>query len=52
MRDSSHSNVLFGDYPSKPNYHEFHTLPPHPDGLAASNTQSFMNFTAWISEVD
>ena len=41
MRDSSYSNLFFGDYPSKPSYHEFHTLPPHPDGLAASNTQPF-----------
>ena len=52
MRDSSYSNLFFRDYPSKPSYHAFQTLPAHPDGLAASNTQSFMNFTAWIGEVD
>jgi hypothetical protein len=27
-KDSSCSNLFFADYPSKPSYHKFHTLPP------------------------
>ena len=51
LKDRSYSNLFFGNYPPQPSYYEFHTVPPYPDGLVPPNTESFINFTAWISEV-
>ena len=51
LKDANYSNLFFGNYPPQPSYYEFHTAPPYPDGLVPPNTQSFINFTAWISEV-
>ena len=51
LKDRSYSNLFFGDYPPQPSYYEFHAVPPYPDGLVPPNTESFIKFTAWISEV-
>lgn len=51
LKDGSYSNLFFGNYPPQPSYYEFHTVPPYPAGLVPPNTESFINFTAWISDL-
>lgn len=51
LKDESYSNFFYGTYPPQPSYYEFHTVPPYPDGLVPPNSQSFINFSAWISEI-
>jgi hypothetical protein len=51
LKDGSYSNLFFGNYPPQPSYYEFHTVPPYPAGLVPPNTESFIHFTAWISDL-
>lgn len=52
LEDASYSNLFYGNYPPQPSYYEFQTAPPYPEGLVEPNTESFINFTAWISEIN
>jgi|LauGreDrversion4_2_1035121.scaffolds.fasta_scaffold91946_2 hypothetical protein len=51
LKDESYSNLFYGAYPPTPSYYEFHTVPPYPDGLVEPNTESLINFSAWISNI-
>jgi len=50
LQDDSYSNLFYATYPPIPSYYEFHTAPPYPDGLVPPNTESFINFSAWITD--
>lgn len=49
MVNDTYSNLFYGNYPPNPSYYEFHTVPPYPQGLVPPNSESFIQFDAWIS---
>ena len=51
LKNKTYSNLFFGTYPPQPSYYEFHSAPPYPDGLVPPNTESLINFSAWISGI-
>lgn len=51
LQDKSYSNLFYATYPPTPSYYEFHTAPPYPAGLVPPNTESFINFSAWITDL-
>jgi hypothetical protein len=49
--NDTYSNLFYGNYPPTPSDYEFHTAPPYPQGLVPPNSESFIQFDAWISQV-
>jgi hypothetical protein len=50
MTDGTYSNLFYPDYLANPTHYEFHTVPPFPAGLTPPNSESLLNFEAWITE--
>jgi hypothetical protein len=51
LKDGTYSNLFYPDYLANPTHYEFHTAPPFPAGLTPPNSQSLLNFEAWITHV-
>lgn len=51
LEDDNFSNLFYNTFPPTASYYEFQSAPPYPDGLVEPNTQSMINFSAWISDI-